>query len=62
MKVEDLDASIQEAQRFIKRAKDAKKRMNSSDFHEFVGSKETGAVKRAALDLKMELTNITKQS
>ena len=62
MEIKDLDTSIQEAERFIKRAKDPKKRVNSNDFHEFVGSKETGAVKRAALDLKMELTNITKQS
>ena len=34
-------------------------RINEERFVLLSGSKETGAVKRAALDLKMELTKIT---
>jgi len=61
MGINDLDTSIKEAQRFIKRAKNAKKRVKEDKHVLLSGSRETGAVKRAALDLKMELTNITKQ-
>ena len=56
----DLQVCIYEAERFLEKAKKAKKRMQSKDFHLFNGSKETGAVKRAALDLKMELSELNK--
>ena len=61
MGINDLDTSIKEAQRFIKKAMDAKKRIKEDKYALITGSKETGAVKRAALDLKMELSNITRQ-
>ena len=47
-----------EAKRFLKKLVAAKKRIKE-DSRATYGSKETGAIKRASLDLKNELTRIT---
>jgi len=58
MTLENLNEIESEIKRFTKRLKAAKERIKS-DGYALYGCKETGAVKRAALDLKMELTKIT---
>ena len=60
MTLEDLEVVESEAKRFVNRLDSAKKRIKEDQFALISGSKETGAVKRSALDLKMELTRITK--
>lgn len=59
MTYEDLTTVEEETKRFLKRLNVAKTRIKEDNFALICGSKETGAVKRAALDLKMELTKIT---
>ena len=59
MTYEDLITVEEETKRFLKRLDAAKTRVKEDSFVLFSGSKETGAVRRAALDLKMELTKIT---
>ena len=54
-----LNDAESEMKHFAKRIKAAKDRLNSGD-NLCAGCKETGAVRRAALDLKNELTNLTK--
>ncbi len=51
-----------ECNRFLKRAKACRARMSidKARGYSYTGTKETGALKRAALDLKNELTRITK--
>jgi len=60
MTYEDLITVEEETKRFLKKLDAAKTRIMEDRFALISGSKETGAVKRAALDLKMELTKITK--
>lgn len=60
MDLETLNEIQQEVERFKKRLMAAKKRIKEDSYATICGSKETGAVRRAALDLKMELTRITK--
>ena len=48
-----------EVKRFSKRLEEALNRLRNDEMAKY-GCKETGAVKRAALDLKNELTKITK--
>jgi hypothetical protein len=60
MTYEDLITVEEETKRFLKKLDAAKTRIKDDRFALTSGSKETGAVKRAALDLKMELTKITK--
>ena len=60
MSLDDLISCERESNRFLKKLKAAKKRIKEDKYALLTGSKETGAVKRAALDLKMELTRITK--
>lgn len=62
MEITTLDEIEKEIARFMKRLNEARDRIKISDIDKyyFSGSKETGAVKRAALDLKNELTKITK--
>lgn len=59
--IEALRLAIAEADRFIKRAEIARERLIEIDKVEYpqYSFKEVGAVKRAAHDLKRELTNIT---
>jgi len=59
MTYENLITVEEEAERFLKKLDAAKTRIMEDHFALISGSKETGAVKRAALDLKMELTKIT---
>lgn len=58
MDLEILKEIESEIKRFNKRLQAAKKRL-LEDFGAQYGCKETGALRRAALDLKMELTKIT---
>ena len=59
MKNKDIKSVEKETKRFLKRLKSMKKRAKEDSFA-FHGCKESGALKRSALDLKMELTKITK--
>lgn len=59
MKVETLKEVEAEVKRFLKKLEAAKKRLNEYGDTYGSGTKETGAVRRAALDLKVELTKIT---
>lgn len=59
MTIEDLKNLKPELKRFEAKLDAALKRLAEYDGYIY-GCKETGAVKRAALDLKNELTKITK--
>ena len=59
MTLEDIIDVEFEIVRFSKKLAAAKKRVAEDD-RALYGSKETGAVKRAAMDLKNELTKITR--
>ena len=58
MDLEILKEIESEIKRFNKRLDAAKKRLQEDSYYS-LGCKETGALRRAALDLKMELTKIT---
>lgn len=58
MQLEDLKNIKKEITRFNTRLNAAIERVEE-DHYAIYGCKETGAVRRAALDLKMELTKIT---
>lgn len=55
-----IETGIAEAERFIKTAEKALKRLSEEEKVEYGcnSTKETGAVKRAALDLKRAMTDI----
>jgi|WetSurMetagenome_2_1015567.scaffolds.fasta_scaffold969818_2 hypothetical protein len=57
MTLKDLDESIREAKRYLDRCKDLKVRAESG-FGIGWASKESGAVKRASMDLSRVLTKI----
>ena len=59
MELETLNQIELEIKRFNTRLKAAKERLKVDSYAKY-GCKETGAVKRAALDLKNELTKITR--
>ena len=59
MELNTITEIERELTRFKLRLDAAKKRLKEDSYAQY-GCKETGAVKRAALDLKMELTKITK--
>ena len=59
MQLEDLKSIKKEIARFNTRLNAAIERVEDEPTAIY-GCKETGAVRRAALDLKMELTKITK--
>ena len=59
MTLENINDVEKELIRFNKRLKVAKLRIESDKYALICGCKETGALKRSALDLKMELTKIT---
>lgn len=63
-RIEIIQAGIAEAERFIIRAKAAVKRLEaeSSAKYNIAATKQTGAVKRAALDLKVAMTNINQMT
>jgi len=57
MKEKQIDICIEEAERFIKRANDLKRRLKNDDYA-FLGSAEGGALKRASMDLTRELATM----
>ena len=54
-----LDDSIEDAKRFIKRAEAAQEVLINKKYA-WVGTPETGAVKRASMDLTRSLVNVRK--
>ena len=58
MSIKLLNEVEQETKRFLVKIKQCKERLKN-DSRGHYGCKETGAVKRASLDLKNELTRIT---
>ena len=56
--IEQIDECIKESQRFIKKAREAKKRIKIDKFAPQLGSKETAAVKRASMDLSRSLADL----
>lgn len=59
MQISTLIEIKAEMKRFEIRLNAAISRLKEVDGHNYSGTKETGAVRRAALDLKNELTRIT---
>lgn len=60
-KLKRLDESEKEANRFLQKVKAAKERINKDNLtSNYDRCLEYGAVKRAALDLKMVLTTLNK--
>lgn len=59
MKIDKLEAAITEAVRFLEMAKKAEERLKSDSYAQF-GCKETGAVRRASLDLTRSLAELRK--
>jgi len=57
-KIERIDSAIFEAHRFIKRAKEWKKRVKDDKYVSMSGSREGGAAKRASMDLSRALAEI----
>lgn len=60
MSLEDIISVEYELIRFNKRIQDAKKRLTDDNWVGYSGCKETGALKRGAMDLKNELTKLTR--
>lgn len=59
MKNDSIDAAVAEAERFIVRAKALKARRKKDEWlSEWQGCKESGALRRASLDLSRALTNL----
>lgn len=58
MELKTLNEIEAEVKRFMKRLNAARERIKTDGYYS-LGTKETGAVRRAALDLKSELTKIT---
>lgn len=56
--MEDIVAVEHELKRFLKRLEAAKKRLKEDKYATINDSRETGALKRAALDLKQELNKL----
>jgi hypothetical protein len=59
MNLENIISVEQELIRFQKRIQEAKKRFKEDNNAEY-GCKESGALRRGALDLKNELTRLTR--
>lgn len=55
-----IEVAILEANRFINKAKAAKKKLKEDDMAYITGSKETAAAKRASLDLTRALADFRK--
>jgi len=58
-KIDKLNASINEAERFIKKANAAKKRINSDSYSHYC-SKEMASAKRSSMDLTRSLSDFRK--
>lgn len=57
---EKLLAAIHEAKRFIAKATEARKALIADDLKRITGCKETGAARRASLDLTRALAELRK--
>jgi hypothetical protein len=60
MRIADVTVAIVEARRFIERAVAAHDRLRAEPTVEYGGSKETGACRRASLDLTRALAQLRK--
>ena len=60
MTIQDIKDVELELKRFSKKLKEVKERYKTDRNYMFFGCKETGAIKRAAIDLKNELTKLNK--
>jgi len=60
MTIETINEVEREIERFKKRLAAAKLRIAEGDYYRSSGCRETGAVRRGAMDLKNELTRLTK--
>ena len=61
MRAENIEAAVAEAKRFIARAEALKARRKKDEWlHDFQGCKESGAVRRASLDLTAALADMRK--
>ena len=58
MKTEHIDAAVAEARRFIAKAEALKARREKNDLYDFQGCRESGAVRRASLDLTRALADL----
>lgn len=58
--VEKLDEAIKDAERFIEKAMECRKKLKNDSMAEFCGCKETGTVKRASMDLTNSLIELRK--
>lgn len=59
MNIELIKTAEAEAKRFLERAAEARKRLNIDSYAKY-GCRETGAVKRASLDLSRALADMRK--
>lgn len=60
MNLVQISIAEEECKRFLKRCQAVRDREKKDKWAVSSGCKETGALRRAALDLKMELTNLNK--
>lgn len=58
MKLCKLEIAIAEAARFVVIARKAKERLKSDKYASITGSKETGAARRASMDLTRALSEL----
>lgn len=58
MNIKRLGAAIDEAKRFLAHAEAARSRLLSDDLVSLTGSKETGAARRASMDLTRALSDL----
>lgn len=55
-----INRALEEAERFIVKARAARERLREDEMVEYCGSKETGAVRRASMDLTRALAALRK--
>lgn len=58
MKIENIEEAVAEAKRFIKKANAHLDRAKKDKYYYLVGTKESGACKRASLDLTRALSKM----
>lgn len=58
MRHEHIDAAVAEAKRFIAKADALKARRKKADLYDFQPCKESGAVRRASIDLTRALADL----
>ena len=62
MKIGDLNEAIFEAERFIKKAKEARTRYTAEKWSAFWSCKEAAAAKRASMDLSRALVRVRREA